>query len=102
MPLTEAVADLHKIAQREYRRVRVLNYAVYCSLSIALGSFFYLALTASSPLWIVATTAALMLTVIATAFRAVWYGTYDRFLMSMAVQRPASIYSTVFKARAER
>ncbi|WP_421579747.1 hypothetical protein [Shinella sp. M31] len=102
MPFTEALVDLHKLAHREYRLARVLNYAVYCSLVAAVALFFYSAFSGSSPVWVVASTTAVMLSVIAGAFRFVWYGTYDRFLKSMAMQRPDSLYATVFQARANR
>jgi len=102
LPFTEALADLHKLAHAEYRIARVLNYAVYCSLVIAVALFFYFAFSNWSPVWVVAVTSAVMFSVIASAFRFVWYGTYDRFLKSMAMRRPDSVYSTVFQARANR
>lgn len=102
MPFTDALADMHKIAHREYRMVRVLNIGVYLSLIVALGLFFYLAMSPHSPMWVIVATALLMVTVVATAYRGVWFGTYDRFLKTMAIRRPDSVYSTVFRARAER
>lgn len=102
MPFTDALADMHKIAHREYRMARVLNYMTYCSLVAAVALFFYSAFSGSSPVWVVAATAALIFAVVASAFRFVLYGTYDRFLKTMAMQRPGSVYSTVFQARANR
>lgn len=102
MPFTDALADMHKIAHREYRLARVFNYSVYCSLVVAVALFFYSAFSGSSPVWVVTSTSALTFAVVASAFRFVWYGTYDRFLKTLAMQRPDSVYSTVFQARANR
>ncbi len=87
MPLTDALDDMHKVAYRGYRMVRYVNIAVYISLIVALGLFFYLALWPRSPTWIIGVTALLMVTVVAAAYRGVWLGTYDRFLKWPAPMR---------------
>lgn len=99
MPSFDVLVDLHKIARNDYKQARWVNFAVYAAFVVSVAVLLYVSFNLTSPLWFTLSLLAVMVATVTSIFRFVWFGTYDRFLKTMAVNKPDSAYAAVFERR---